>query len=135
LAMMRPDETTLAQRLASAGYRTAISAKWHLGDHYPLRPIDRGFHESLIAKDAIVAGISNAPANSLFNPILYHNEKPVKTEGYITDISFNAAMEFIEASRGRPFFVYLPTNVVHTPLEVAPQYSAPFKAMGLDDYT
>ena len=125
----------LRRLLSKAGYQTAISAKWHLGDHYPLRPIDRGFHESLIAKDAIVAGIANAPNNSLFNPILYHNEKPVKTQGYITDISFNAAMDFIEASRGRPFFVYLPTNVVHTPLEVAPHYSDPFKAIGLDDYT
>lgn len=135
LAMMRPNETILAELLAQAGYRTAISAKWHLGDHYPLRPIDRGFYESLIAKDAIVAGIANAPANSLFNPILYHNEKPVKTQGYITDISFNFALDFIEASRGHPFFVYLPTNVVHTPLEVAPHYSDPFKAVGLDDYT
>lgn len=135
LSMMRPDESTLAEILSRQGYKTAISAKWHLGDHYPLRPIDRGFHESLIAKDAIVAGISNAPGNTLFNPILYHNEKPVRTQGYITDISFHAALDFIEASLGHPFFVYLPTNVVHTPLEVAPHYSDPFKAMGLDDYT
>ncbi len=135
LAMMRPDETTLAQMLGHAGYRTGIFSKWHLGDHYPLRPIDRGFQESLICKDAIVAGIANPPNNSLFDPILYHNEEPVKTHGYITDISFNAAMDFIEGSRGEPFFVYLPTNVVHNPLAVAAHYSAPFKAMGFDDYT
>ncbi|MGH7995206.1 MAG: arylsulfatase [Opitutaceae bacterium] len=135
LAMMRPDETTLAQILSNDGYRTGIFSKWHLGDHYPLRPIDRGFQESLICKDAIVAGIANAPNNSLFDPILYHNGKPVKTHGYITDISFNAAMEFIEGRREEPFFVYLATNVVHSPLEVAPHYSDPFKAMGLDDYT
>ncbi|MGH9468993.1 MAG: arylsulfatase [Terriglobia bacterium] len=135
LSMMRPNEVTMAQILRQAGYRTGIFSKWHLGDHCPLRPIDRGFEESLICRDAIVAGISNAPGNSLFNPILYHNEKPVRTQGYITDISFNAAMEFIEASRGQPFFVYLPTNVVHTPLQVAPRYSEPFKTMGFDDYT
>lgn len=135
LSMMRPDETNLAQILSRAGYQTAISAKWHLGDNYPLRPIDRGFQHSLICKDAIVAGISNAPNNSLFDPILYQNERPAKTKGYITDISFSAAIDFIEASRGSPFFMYLPTNVVHTPLEVAPHYSAPFKAMGLDGYT
>jgi arylsulfatase A len=135
LSMLRQDEATLAEILSSAGYRTFISSKWHLGDNYPLRPIDRGFHESLIAKDAIVAGISNPPNNSLFSPILYHNEKPVKTHGYITDIAFNAALEFIEANRNGPFFVYLPTNVVHTPLQVAPHYTDPFRAMGLDDYT
>lgn len=135
LAMMRPNELTMAEILQRAGYRTGIFSKWHLGDHYPLRPIDRGFEESLICKDAIVAGIANAPDNSLFNPILYHNEKPVRTDGYITDISFNAAMKFIEASQGKPFFIYLPTNVVHTPLQVSPHYSNPFRAMGFDDYT
>ncbi|MGH9328387.1 MAG: arylsulfatase [Terriglobia bacterium] len=135
LSMMRPNELTMAEILRKSGYRTGIFSKWHLGDHYPLRPIDRGFDESLICKDAIVAGIANAPGNSLFSPVLYHNENPVKTHGYITDISFNAALEFIEASRGRPFFVYLATNVVHTPLQVAPHYSDPFKAMGFDEYT
>lgn len=135
LSMMRPDAVNLAEILASNGYRTFISSKWHLGDNYPLRPMDRGFHESLIAKDAIVAGIANPPNNTLFNPILYHNERPQRTEGYITDIAFNAAFEFIEANRDQPYFVYLPTNVVHKPLEVAPHYSEPFKAKGFDDYT
>src|SRR6185437_395942 len=135
LSMMRPDEVTLAEALANNGYRTFISSKWHLGDNYPLRPIDRGFQESFIAKDAIVAGIANPPNNSLFNPILYYNERPQRTEGYITDIAFNAALDFIEKNRDHPYFVYLPTNVVHKPLEVAPHYSEPFKAKGLDDYT
>src|SRR5262245_49352624 len=37
-SLMRPDELTLAQMLASAGYRTGLFGKWHLGDNYPLRP-------------------------------------------------------------------------------------------------
>lgn len=135
LSMMRPDEVNLAEVLGKNGYRTFISSKWHLGDNYPLRPIDHGFHECLIAKDAIVAGIANPPNNSLFSPILYHNGQPKRTQGYITDIAFNAAFEFMEANRDQPYFVYLPTNVVHKPLEVAPHYSDPFKAKGLDDYT
>lgn len=135
VSMMRPDEVNLAEVLGSNGYRTFISSKWHLGDNYPLRPIDHGFQECLIAKDAIVAGIANPPNNSLFSPILYHNERPERKEGYITDIAFNAAFEFMEANRDQPYFVYLPTNVVHKPLQVAPHYSEPFKAKGLDDYT
>lgn len=135
LSMMRPDEVNLAEVLGANGYRTFISSKWHLGDNYPLRPMDRGFQESLIAKDAIVAGIANPPNNSLFSPILYHNEQPVQTDGYITDIAFNAAFKFMEATRDQPYFLYLSTNVVHKPLQVARHYSEPFKAKGLDDYT
>ena len=135
LAMLRPGEMTIANILAGAGYRTGIFGKWHLGDHYPLRPMDRGFQESLVNKDAIVAGIGNPPGNSLFHPVLQHNGQPEKFHGYITDISFQAATQFIEKNKDGPFFVYLPTNVVHEPLEVAEAYSAPYKTMGLDDPT
>ena len=47
-AMMDPDEVTLAEQLSEAGYQTGIFGKWHLGDNYPMRPMDQGFDESLI---------------------------------------------------------------------------------------
>jgi arylsulfatase A-like enzyme len=42
-ALMHPEEVTLAEVLAPAGYRRGIFGKWHLGDNYPLRPMDQGF--------------------------------------------------------------------------------------------
>src|SRR4029077_14857857 len=46
-SLLRRDEVTLANLLAAAGYRTGIFGKWHLGDNYPYRPQERGFHEVL----------------------------------------------------------------------------------------
>ena len=44
---LRPGIPTLADVFARAGYRTGIFGKWHLGDSYPHRPIDKGFQESV----------------------------------------------------------------------------------------
>lgn len=38
-------ETTLAARLKSAGYKTGIVGKWHLGYNEPYLPLNRGFDE------------------------------------------------------------------------------------------
>ena len=38
-------ETTIAERLKTAGYRTAIVGKWHLGDTPDARPTRHGFDE------------------------------------------------------------------------------------------
>ncbi len=38
-------ETTMADRLRAAGYRTALFGKWHLGSAERLHPLARGFDE------------------------------------------------------------------------------------------
>src|SRR3954466_12818538 len=45
--LLRRSIPTMANLFSAAGYRTAQFGKWHLGDNYPYRPIDRGFHESV----------------------------------------------------------------------------------------
>ena len=60
-SMMRPGVKTLAEYLASAGYRTGLFGKWHLGDNYPLRPEDRGFQETLWSQGGGLAQPSDHP--------------------------------------------------------------------------
>jgi arylsulfatase A-like enzyme len=134
-SMMHSDEVTIAEILAAAGYRTGIFGKWHLGDNYPLRSIDQGFHESLVHNGGGIGQPSDPPGNTYFDPVLQHNGKAVKKKGYCTDIFTNAAIRFIEQNRTRPFFAYLSTNAPHTPLQIADSYVAPYRAMGLDETT
>ncbi len=133
--MMAPQEVTIAETLRDGGYATAIFGKWHLGDNYPMRTIDQGFDESIVHKGGGIGYPDDPPGNSYFDPILQHNGKPEKFKGYCMDIYTDATIKFIENNKDRPFFVYLSTNTVHTPLQISDEYVAPYKAMGLTDKT
>ena len=127
-SLMHPDEVTLAALLRAVGYRTGIFGKWHLGDNYPLRAIDHGFHEALVLKGGGIGQPSDPPGGeSYFNPILQHNGKAVKKEGFVSDIITDAAIDFISKNKDGPFLCYLPFNCPHGPLEVPKKYYDMYK--------
>lgn len=135
-SMMYNDEVTIAEVLQSAGYRTGIFGKWHLGDHCPLRPADQGFDEVLIHEGGGIAQPSDPPeGNSYFDPRLVHNGKREQRRGYCTDVFFDGAMQFITENRQKPFFAYIATNAPHVPLQVSESYVAPFRGKGVDEVT
>tara|TARA_Y100000588_G_scaffold395306_1_gene522854 strand:- start:23255 stop:24967 length:1713 start_codon:yes stop_codon:yes gene_type:complete len=132
-AMMHSDEVTLAELLGDVGYRNGIFGKWHLGDNYPMRATDQGFHEVLIHKGGGIGQPSDPLDTSYFDPILQQNNREEKFQGYCTDIFFDAARRFIELNRDQPFFAYISTNAPHSPYDVPESYSSHYKKKGLND--
>ena len=131
--MPRTDNIMMPQVFADNGYRTAIFGKWHLGDSYPYRPHDRGFHFALTHGGGGIGQIPDFWGNDYFDDTYFHNDLPKKFDGYCTDIFFHEAMEFIDARQTQPFFVYLSTNAPHSPYRVLESYAKQYEeAVGGD---
>jgi len=129
--------TTLAQMLKSAGYRTGIFGKWHLGDEAEYQPGRRGFDEVFIhgcggIGQSYPGSCGDAPGNTYFSPAILHNNVFEKTDGYCTDVFFNQALSWISKSAGQqPFFAYIATNAPHGPLDVRPEDEARYASAGV----
>lgn len=134
-SMMRPGVTTLPEHLSAAGYRTGLFGKWHLGDHYPLRPEDRGFGSTLWLPGGGLAQPSDLPGatagKEYFDPILTKNGKETPTKGYCTDVFTDAAIDFISANEAKPFFAYVAFNAPHGPYQVPDTDAAPYRKIDL----
>lgn len=135
-SMMEPEEITIAEALRESGYRTGIFGKWHLGDCYPMRPTDQGFDEAWVLRGGGIGQPSDpiGAESKYTDPILFHNNQPVQTQGYCTDVYYDKAMQFIDQSveSEKPFFVYLPDNCPHGPFGDVPEEEyEKYKAMKL----
>jgi arylsulfatase A len=113
------EETTLAELFKSAGYTTATMGKWHLGDeaYYPEK---HGF-------DLNIAGTDKAAPPSYLAPWKIPTLSDGKDGEYLTDRLAHEAVKFIERTRDRPFFLYLPHFAVHTPVQGRPDLVEKYK--------
>jgi arylsulfatase A-like enzyme len=114
------EEVTIAEALKEAGYATGFVGKWHLSTRDETRqryyPDRQGF-------DLNVGGDWSGAPPTYFYPYEKGGRKletmpPGGEEGeYLTDRLTDEALEFLEASKNRPFLLYLSHYAVHTPLE------------------
>ncbi|KPK41487.1 MAG: hypothetical protein AMK72_15175, partial [Planctomycetes bacterium SM23_25] len=114
-------EVTLAEAFKEAGYATCFIGKWHLGGE-PFYPEHQGF-------DVNVAGNRTGhPAGGYFSP--YKNPQlPDGPQGeYLTDRLTGEALKFLDASRDKPFLLYLSHYAVHTPIQAKQDAVAKYKA-------
>lgn len=116
-------EVTIAEILKEVGYKTKCVGKWHLGQNrQEFLPTFQGFDEyyGLITSNDMMA-----PWVQTEVPLeLYRNDQPLDTtweQSQLTAAYTEEAVDFINKNAGKesPFFLYLPYNMPHVPIEAS----------------
>ena len=125
--------------------------KWHLGDKEVFHPLNRGFDHffgvltsATDYVDPTRADVKSASYSKkthtfeLSNPtdwrgrgknFVARGNVPVDEGDYITDAFTREASAFIRENNDAPFFLYLPYNAPHGPLQVTQEYYDRFPKM------
>ncbi|QDT40736.1 Arylsulfatase [Gimesia alba] len=118
------DETTIAERLHRAGYRTLHVGKWHLGE--------AGFYPESHGFDVNIGGTLWGAPQTFFYPFSgskhYGNEfryvpgllERSEKDDYLTDRLTDEAIRLLKSSTEKPFFLNMAFHTVHTPIEGKP---------------
>ena len=113
-------ERTLATALQQAGYETAITGKWHLGEfERSYLPTSRGFNHQYGHYFGALDYFTHIRDGK---PDWYRNDQPLQESGYTTELLANEAVRLIRGrssqTQPKPLFLYVPFNGVHAPLQV-----------------
>ncbi|MEX0702304.1 MAG: arylsulfatase [Planctomycetales bacterium] len=123
-------EVTIAETLRQRGYATGCVGKWGLG--FPGSegdPVKQGF-------DLFFGYNCQRQAHNFYPRHLWRNETKVPLEGndrgltgkqYSHDLIEAEALEFIDAHRAGPFFLYVPFTIPHVALQVPEDSLAEYK--------
>ena len=113
------NEKTIAERLRELGYATACVGKWHLGRGEKFIATARGF-------DEFYGTSENTP---FFHPTNFIDTRVSKNVTPVTDDSFYTtdayaarAVDWLSRQEDKPFFLYLPFNAQHAPLQAPAKY-------------
>lgn len=126
-----PDETTFAEAMKDAGYTTAITGKWHVGDRNDSEDIPpyHGFDYSYcVGYPYPAGGVEHWPSH------LFENGEMVKIPenqngqhgAYMDDLYTDAAIRFLnDRDTEKPFILFLSFQGVHVPMDgkVSPDYA------------
>ena len=114
-------ERTLANALSDAGYATAITGKWHLGEfESAYTPTHRGFAKQYGHMFGAIDYFTHVRDKK---HDWYRDDKEVKEEGYSTHLVAKEACQLIKGNPAeKPLFLYVPFNGVHAPMQVPDSY-------------
>jgi arylsulfatase A-like enzyme len=109
----------LANRLKELGYATCCVGKWHLGRSEEYKPTKRGF-------DEFFGTLANTPffhpTNFIDSRVSNDIQEVTDENFYTTDAYAERSVDWLEKNKDKSWFLYLPFNAQHAPLEAPQKY-------------
>ena len=124
---LNPEELTIAEVLKTAGYKTGMFGKWHLGDQLEFLPTRQGFDEFFgLPYSHDIHPFHGRQKTYQFPSLpLLEGETVIEMDpdaDYLTQRFTQHAVRFIEANKDNPFFLYVPHPIPHRPLHASPEF-------------
>jgi len=121
---MALSEVTIAEALKTAGYRTALFGKWHVGSHRDFGPTKQGFDEFFGIRNGFIDNFNHYFLHGKGYHDLYEGTSEVFKEGeYFPRLMTDRALQFIEKNQQAPFLLYLGFNIPHYPEQALEEHS------------
>ncbi len=125
---------TLASVLKSAGYRTHIAGKWHLGAKPEWIPNAYGFDTSYgTLTGAADPWTHKYRKGNPYEDTWHRDGKLFKEEGNATELIAAEALKRIAQGGDQPWFMYVPFHAVHTPVDAPGQYKRIYDGVKFHD--
>jgi arylsulfatase A-like enzyme len=106
---------SLPRLLREAGYRTALIGKWHLGYETSRSPEAHGFDYFFGYKSGYIDYYTHNDGEG--NLDLWEGGRPVRVEGYATDLITERAVKYIRDNANAPFFLSVQYSAPHWPYQ------------------
>lgn len=118
---LQTKETTFAELLNDAGYRTGMVGKWHQGypDNSPdYHPEEHGFEEFIGYHSGNIDFVSHVGDHNQHD--WWHGKTRTTEDGYATDLINRYADEFVRrhGKDDAPFCLYISHLAIHNPIQV-----------------
>jgi len=127
---MSGNEVTIAEALRSAGYRTALFGKWHLGAARESGPTTQGFDEFFGLRGGFIDNYNHHFLHGSGFYDLYEKTKEVHARGkYFPEMMTDRALSFIEKNKDCPFFLYFALNIPHYPEQALEMFGDRYKSL------